>query len=94
MTARPDQYSHAWYQDQFRELLKSNAGIKHATHLALAEFEAIKEIRARCEQLEKDREADRAKIGEQQALIEALTARMDKMREWAKKKASVEKEAA
>lgn len=82
MAAKPDQWTLAWWEERFQEVLKGYRGATHGINRALAEYEdackAIEELRAQVELLEHDREADRAKIGELAAVIE-------KMRAWAAK---------
>ena len=76
---KPDQWTLAWWEDRFREVLKGYRGATHAVNRSLAEYEdackAIEELRGQVKLLEADREADRAKIGE-------LLARVDRMAEF------------
>lgn len=90
---KPDRWTLAWWSSQFQEVLKSNNGLKHALHLALADNEDLgKQVSLLQEQvrtLESDAVIDRAKIGELQAMVagfieenQALKARVDRQGEF------------
>jgi hypothetical protein len=79
---KPDQFTLAWWNQQYTELHKDVRGATHGIHLALADNEdlgkAVKELHGRVQALEAAGELDRAKIGE-------LQARVEKMADWAAK---------
>ena len=76
MAAKPDQWSLAWWDQQFSELLKGYRGATHSMNCASAEVadagKSIKELCQRCEKIEADLASDRAKIGELQARVERM----------------------
>jgi hypothetical protein len=82
LDSRPDQWTLAWWNEQFQEVLKGYRGANHGINRALADYEEaykeIKELRELVQSLARHREDDRAKLGELQETVE-------KMREWAKK---------
>lgn len=74
LNQKPDQWTLAWWEERFQEVLKGYRGATHGINRSLAEYEdackAIGELRSAVTQLQQDREADRAKIGELQARVE------------------------
>ena len=72
MSVKPDQWTLAWWNERFAEVLKGYRGATHSVNCVLSEYEdarkAITELRQRCEALE----LDRAKIGELQARIDRM----------------------
>lgn len=76
---QPDKYTLAWWNRRYDDLEKQFRGATAAINRALADYEwsanAIDELRERIATLEKDRESDRAKIGE-------MAARLDRMAEF------------
>ena len=85
---RPDDYTLAWFQERFQEVIKGYRGATHAVNRSLADYEdclqAVKALQSRCDTLESQRDADRARIGELQAELLAATDKTDKMAEWIK----------
>ena len=85
---KPDQYTLAWFLEKFEEVTKGYRGATHAVNRALADYEdcwqAVKALQARCDTLEAQRDADRAKIGELQADLLATVEKTDKMADWIK----------
>jgi chromosome segregation ATPase len=85
---RPDDYTLAWFQERFQEVIKGYRGATHAVNRSLADYEdclqAVKALQSRCDTLESQRDADRARIGELQAELLATTDKTDKMAEWIK----------
>lgn len=85
---RPDEYTLAWFQERFQEVTKGYRGATHAVNRALADYEdcwkAVKALQSRCEELESQRDADRARIGELQAELRAAAEKTDKIAEWIK----------
>ena len=71
--AKPDQWTLAWWQERFQEVLQGYRGATHAINRSIAEFEGVHE---RIRELERQREADAARIGE-------LQERVEKMAQWA-----------
>ena len=76
MDTKVDQWTLAWWNEKFSEVLKGYRGASHAANCAIAEFsdahKAIEELRQRCKSLEEGRYEDRAKIGELQARVERM----------------------
>jgi len=79
---KPDKWTLAWWNEQFQEMLKSNSGLKHALNLALSELEDAAKLRERIASLETAAEGDRAKIGQLQAELAAITGRLDRQGEF------------
>jgi wobble nucleotide-excising tRNase len=79
MAESPDKWTLAWWNKQFTEVITAYRGASHGINLALArtdEFQnAVAALRKRCDELERERDSDRAKIGE-------LTARVQRMAEF------------
>jgi chromosome segregation ATPase len=79
MATAPDKWTIAWWNERFTEVITAYRGASHGINLALArtdEFQnAVADLRKRCEELERERDSDRAKIGE-------LTARLQRMAEF------------
>ena len=69
----PDQYTLAWWNKQFSEVLTGYRGASHAINRSIAECESlvasIAALRAKIAALERERDEDRAKIGELNARI-------------------------
>lgn len=86
MDAKPDKWVLAWWDEQFRDVLKAYRGATHAINRSLADYEgacsAIEELRQRCEALERDRQEDRAKLGAQEASLVEMQARVERMAEF------------
>jgi len=82
LAEKPDKWTLAWWSAQFQEALQSNAGLKHALHLALAELEDAAKLREQIQALESAAEQDRAKIGELQAALETAIGRLDRQGEF------------
>lgn len=65
---KPDQWTTAWWNQQFQEVLASNRGLKHAHHLALAEIEdlgkLVRELKETLVLMAASAEQDRAMIGQ------------------------------
>ena len=84
-------YDEAWRNEQIREIAKAYRGCTHLLNRSAADYDdcwkAVQELRQQNEMLQKDREADRAKIGELQAQVSELTKRMDKAALFAKEQA-------
>ena len=81
---RPDQWTLAWWREQFREVVQGYRGATHAVNRAIAELcdarEEAAKCKAKCEQLEKQAEADRAKIGELSARVDKIAAFANEIR--------------
>ncbi|MGH9931018.1 MAG: hypothetical protein ACREA9_17560 [Pyrinomonadaceae bacterium] len=73
---KPDQWTLAWWNERFSEVMKGYRGSTHAVNRALADYEdaqkSIAELRQRCDALEQCRDSDRAKIGELQARVDRM----------------------
>jgi len=80
LAVMPDQWTLAWWEERFQEVLKGYRGATHAINRALAEnsesWQKIEELRQRVQELESrvalELEADRARIGELQARVERM----------------------
>jgi outer membrane murein-binding lipoprotein Lpp len=83
---QPDQWTLAWWNERFGEVLKGYRGATHGINRALADHEdlgkSVEELRAKVKQLQADREADRARLGELQAEFEDMQGRVDRMAEF------------
>ena len=77
---KPDQWTLAWWHDQFQEVLKGYRGATHGINRALADYEdackAIEELRAQVKELA----ADRAKVGELQARVERMAEYLNQLK--------------
>lgn len=75
---RPDKWTLAWWNEQFREVVAGYRGATHAINLANAGLvdarEQVEALRSKCATLEKQAEADRAKIGELSARVDKIAA--------------------
>jgi hypothetical protein len=77
---KPDQWTLAWWEERFQEVLKGYRGATHGINRSLAEYEdackAIGELRQSVtktlEKILEDQQADRAKIGELQVRIDRM----------------------
>lgn len=82
---KPDQWTLAWWNQQFQECLKGYRGATHAVNRSLAEMEdaqaAITALKAQIAVLEADREADRAKLGELQARVDRMAEFLTKVKQ-------------
>lgn len=71
--SEPDQYTLAWWKKQWSEVMTAYRGATHGINRAMALYDDFvsesKELRKRIEELERERESDRAKIGEIQARV-------------------------
>lgn len=93
MDQKPDQYTLAWWREQFAEVTKGYRGATHAINRAMAEYadncNAIRELKQKNTFLERELESERAKIGELQQDRETdrkaageLKERVDRMAEF------------
>jgi hypothetical protein len=86
MAQKPDQWTLAWWQERFDEILKGYRGATHAMNRTIAEcqqsFLAVEELRKRCDALERDRQEDRAKLGAQEASFVEMQSRVERMAEF------------
>ena len=69
----PDQYTLAWWNKQFSEVLTGYRGASHAINRSIAECESLGDslaaLRNKIAALERERDEDRAKLGELTARI-------------------------
>lgn len=72
----PDKFTLAWWTKQFNEVLTAYRGATHGINRALALYDDFvsesKELRKRIDDLERERESDRAKIGQLQERVERM----------------------
>jgi phage-related tail protein len=81
LAAKPDQFTLAWWEERFQEVLKGYRGATHGINLALSECEDVhKEIKDLQAQI-KLWEQDRAKIGELQARVERMAEFLTKLKQ-------------
>lgn len=70
---KPDAYTLAWWHEQFQEVVKGYRGATHSVNRAVEAFDdlqaQLKQVTKRCEELERERKADRAKIGQLQERV-------------------------
>lgn len=73
---KPDAYTLAWWHEQFQEVVKGYRGATHSVNRAVEAFDdlqaQLKQLAKRCEELERERKADRAKIGQLQERVERM----------------------
>lgn len=81
----PDQWTLAWWNQQFQEVLKGYRGATHAVNRSLTEMEDaqahIKSLHGRIEALTAQAEADRAKIGELQSRVDRMAEFLTKVKQ-------------
>jgi hypothetical protein len=82
---KPDQFTLAWWNQQYQELHKDVRGATHAIHLALADNEDLGKRLLAAEDtihsMKADRELDRAKIGELQARVEKMAEFLNQLKQ-------------
>lgn len=82
---RPDKWTLAWWHEQFAKVVQGYRGATHAINLANAGLvdarEQVESLTAKCAALEKQAEADRAKIGELSARVDKIAAFANELRE-------------
>lgn len=81
MGQKPDQWTLAWIEQRFQDVLKANRGVVHASNCVLAENEDAMKMLAELEKRVVCLEADRAKIGELQARVERMAEFLNKLKE-------------
>lgn len=83
---KPDQWTLAWWDERFQDIRKAYRGATHAINRTIADYrdawEAIEELRRRCDALERDRQEDRAKLGAQEASFAEVQTRVERMAEF------------
>jgi hypothetical protein len=84
LASKPDQWTLAWWEERFQEVLKGYRGATHGINRSLAEYEdackAIGELRQSVTAILEDQEADRAKIGELQGRIDRIAEFLNKQK--------------
>ena len=85
LASKPDQWTLAWWEDRFQEVLKGYRGATHGINRSLAEHEdackAIVELRQAVTAILSGQEADRAKIGELQTRVDRMAEFLTKLKE-------------
>ncbi len=81
MAVKPDQWTLAWWESRFQEVLKAYRGATHASNCVLAECEDAHELLKVLTERVASLEADRVKIGELQARVERMAEFLNKMKE-------------
>lgn len=81
---KPDPYTLAWWSKQFQELMTGYRGATHSVNRAVALLDdchgELIAIRKRVEAMERERESDRAKIGEIAARVERMAEYLNSMK--------------
>ena len=89
----PDVHTLAWWQKQWSEVLTAYRGASHGINRALALYDDFvsesSAIRKRCENLEREREVDRARIGELAARVERMAEHLNRQRKQGSTEASL-----
>lgn len=89
----PDTWSLAWFEKRFQELLHAYRGVSHAVNRSMALYDDFVSetaaMRKRCENLERERELDRAKIGELAARVERMAEHLNRQRKQGSTEASL-----
>lgn len=88
-----------WWQKQLTEIRYGYQGVSHALNKSIAEsvksrevsMKEYQELKDRCEKLEAERDEANATIGSLQSDLLAVSERLDRMAEWAKKQKGIEK---
>lgn len=74
----PDKWTLAWWHEQFAKVVQGYRGATHAINLANAGLvdarEQVEALAAKCAALERQADADRAKIGELVSRVDRLAA--------------------
>lgn len=85
LSEKPDQWTIAWWRAEFAKVVQGYRGATHAINLANAGLvdarEQVESLTAKCASLEKQAEADRAKIGELSARVDKIAAFANELRE-------------
>lgn len=86
---KPDQYTLAWWKEQWAEANKGYRGATHAINRAIAEIAdattRIDSVEAATDSVRQEQEWIKARIGEIQSSVLALTERVDRMAEFLNK---------
>lgn len=89
----PDAYTLAWWKRQWSEVLTAYRGVSHAANRSMALYDDFVSetaaIRKRCENMERERELDRAKIGELAARLERMADHLNRQRKQGSTEASL-----
>ena len=79
---KPDKWTLAWWDEQYRETQNALRGAMFSMNIAHANYQdamkADDELKARCEAMEADIRADRAKLGELQARVERMASYLNR----------------
>ena len=93
LATTPDKYTLAWWQKQWSEVLQAYRGVTHAVNRSMALYDDFVSeaaaIRKRCENLEREREVDRARIGELAARVERMAEHLNRQRKQGSTEASL-----
>ena len=86
---RPDQWTLAWWNEQFAEVLKGYRGASHAVNRAIADYAdtgaTVQELQQRCDALNREATTDRAQLGKLQAELTTLRDRVNRIAEFLNK---------
>ena len=89
LASKPDQWTLAWWEERFQEVLKGYRGATHGINRSLAEYEetckAIGELRQAVQGILDGQQADRAKIGELQGRVDRIAEFLNKQKNGMKK---------
>lgn len=84
LASKPDQWTLAWWEERFQEVLKGYRGATHGINRSLAEYEdaskAIGELRQAVTAILDGQQADRAKIGELQGRVDRIAEFLNKQK--------------
>ena len=93
LATTPDKWTLAWWAKQLGEIQTAYRGATHGINRALALYDDFVSetaaIRKRCENLEREREVDRARIGELAARVERMAKHLNDQRKQGSTEASL-----
>jgi HAMP domain-containing protein len=82
-----------WWEKRYQEVLTAYRGASHGINRALALYDDFVSeaaaMRKRCENLEREREVDRARIGELAARVERMAEHLNRQRKQGSTEASL-----
>ena len=92
-SSTPDPYTLAWFKKQLAEITTGYRGATHGINRANALYDDFVSetaaMRKRCENLEREREVDRARIGELAARVERMAEHLNRQRKQGSTEASL-----
>lgn len=95
MDLRPDQFTLAWWKQQFDELRQVLAGATHTINMAVANerdfWKELKTQRQVNERLRKELEETKAEVGKLQSELTGLRSRFERVADWANSQRDTDK---